>query len=244
MALVYSAHDSNNSGARYHRVTTYSVMKLLTFVVGCWPSLMSCASPTDDAFFPEFTRANPKSQIFKSQFAFRRRLLGFKSRCSTFALWMYFNPRNSWYTKYWQWSSERGWFDRIIWCKSVSISSYITYTSLNVVGAAEALWKVLVLFPTALPGLLLKARKPPPCGATTSAIRITFSCFRCLNSLISRKVRLASTAFSKALLIFLIATRASVFVSRALHTTPYAPLPIGLIGTYFLSISNKLFQIM
>jgi len=42
------------------------------------------------------TRASPKSQIFRSQFAFRRRLLGFKSLWSTFAEWMYFNPRRIW----------------------------------------------------------------------------------------------------------------------------------------------------
>jgi hypothetical protein len=41
------------------------------------------------------TRASPKSQIFKSQLAFKSRLLGFKSRCNTFALWMYFKPRKS-----------------------------------------------------------------------------------------------------------------------------------------------------
>jgi hypothetical protein len=48
--------------------------------------------------------------------------------------------------------------------------------------------------------------------------------------LISRSVRFASTALSNALPIFLIATRASVSTSRAEQTTPYAPLPMGLIG--------------
>lgn len=57
MAAVYSEEFNNSSGARYHLVTTYSVMKSVSEVV----------------------RASPKSQIFKSQLAFKRRLLGFKS---------------------------------------------------------------------------------------------------------------------------------------------------------------------
>ena len=93
IALVYSLQLSKSSGARYHRVTTYSVMNS----VMTWP-----------------VRASPKSHIFKSQLAFNSRLLGFKSRCSTLALWTYFRPRSSWYMKYWQWSSLRGWFDRMI----------------------------------------------------------------------------------------------------------------------------------
>ena len=40
-------------------------------------------------------RARPKSQIFRSQLALSSRLDGFKSRCSTLALWTYFNPRSS-----------------------------------------------------------------------------------------------------------------------------------------------------
>ena len=57
MAAVYSAHDSKSSGARYHLVTTYSVMYS----------------------FSELVLASPKSQIFRSQFAFRSRLLGLRS---------------------------------------------------------------------------------------------------------------------------------------------------------------------
>ena len=60
-----------SSGARYHRVTTYSVINPLS----------------------EEVLASPKSQIFKSQFAFRSRLLGFRSLCSTFAVCTYFSPR-------------------------------------------------------------------------------------------------------------------------------------------------------
>jgi hypothetical protein len=78
IAAVYSEQLRSNSGARYQRVTTYSVMKSVSEVV----------------------RASPKSQIFKSQFAFRSKLLGFRSRCKTFAECMYFSPRNNWYKKY------------------------------------------------------------------------------------------------------------------------------------------------
>lgn len=64
MAPVYPEHDSRSSGARYHRVTTYSVM----------------------ISWPWEPRARPKSQIFRSQFALTSRLEGFRSRCSTLAL--------------------------------------------------------------------------------------------------------------------------------------------------------------
>lgn len=80
IAVVYSEQLSSNSGARYHRVTTYSVMKSVSEVV----------------------LASPKSQILRSQSAFNSRLLGFKSRCKTFAECTYFSPRNNWYRKYCQ----------------------------------------------------------------------------------------------------------------------------------------------
>jgi hypothetical protein len=54
-------------------------------------------------------------------------------------------------------------------------------------------------------------------------------------------VRRASVTFSKALAIFLMAHFSPVSVLRALHTTPYAPLPIALMGTYLRSISNRFF---
>lgn len=73
MAAVYSEQFSNNSGALYHLVTTYSVMKSVSDVV----------------------LASPKSQIFRSQLESRSKLLGFRSRCNTFAECMYFNPRNN-----------------------------------------------------------------------------------------------------------------------------------------------------
>ncbi|KAJ0566576.1 hypothetical protein HanIR_Chr06g0275211 [Helianthus annuus] len=73
IAAVYSEQLSNNSGARYHLVTTYSVMKSVSDVV----------------------LASPKSQILRSQFAFRSKLLGFRSRCKTFAECTYFKPRSS-----------------------------------------------------------------------------------------------------------------------------------------------------
>lgn len=53
----------NNSGARYHRVTTYSV------------------NIRDSLSTP---RANPKSQMAKSQLLLTRILEGFKSRCNTY----------------------------------------------------------------------------------------------------------------------------------------------------------------
>lgn len=77
MAVVYSEQLSSNSGALYHLVTTYSVMKSLSDVV----------------------LASPKSQIFKSQLAFRSKLLGFKSRCKAFAECTYISPRSNWYKK-------------------------------------------------------------------------------------------------------------------------------------------------
>ena len=75
IAVVYSAQLRRSSGARYHLVTTYSVM---------------------NASVSALARAKPKSQILRSQLALRRRLLGFKSRCKTPALCTYFNPRRSW----------------------------------------------------------------------------------------------------------------------------------------------------
>lgn len=74
IAAVYSDELSSNSGALYHLVTTYSVMKSVSEVV----------------------RASPKSQILRSQLAFNKRLLGFRSRWSTLAEWMYFKPLRIW----------------------------------------------------------------------------------------------------------------------------------------------------
>jgi hypothetical protein len=85
--------------------------------------------------------------------------------------------------KYWQWSSDSGWCERMIWCRSVSISSYTTYTSLK-------LWREE--------------------GLRMSLIWMTFSCFKCRSSFISRRVRLASMLLSKALDIFLMAMRSRV----------------------------------
>ncbi len=39
--------------------------------------------------------------------------------------------------------------------------------------------------------------------------------------------------------IFLTATRAPVFLSRALQTEPYAPSPVRLINSYFCSVGSK-----
>jgi hypothetical protein len=86
------------------------------------------------------------------------------------------------------WSSESGWGDLMIWCKSVSISSYTTYTSLN-----------MALF----------------VGGIMSLICTMFSWNRCRTSLISRSVRLASITFSKALEIFFMATFSLAWRFRA-----------------------------
>jgi len=53
--------------------------------------------------------------------------------------------------------------------------------------------------------------------------KLTFSCENFFISLISRRIRFASTGSSKALEIFLIATFSPVSLSRADITTPYAP---------------------
>ena len=42
---------------------------------------------------PHLVRARPKSQILRSQDALSSRLLGFRSRCSTFAVCTYLRPR-------------------------------------------------------------------------------------------------------------------------------------------------------
>mmetsp|Transcript_7548 Transcript_7548/g.24948 ORF Transcript_7548/g.24948 Transcript_7548/m.24948 type:complete len:231 (+) Transcript_7548:940-1632(+) len=76
-------------------------------------------------------------------------------------------------------------------------------------------------------------------GSMQSVMGTTFSCLKCLKSLISLSVRFASTTFSNAFVIFLIATFVFCFSSFAEQTMPYAPLPIGLIGTYFFFTSNR-----
>ena len=76
-------------------------------------------------------------------------------------------------------------------------------------------------------------------GFSTSLTAMMLSCFRCLSNFISLSVLLASVRFSNALPIFLIAVFSPVTRFLALHTTPYAPLPIALIGWYFSSIRNS-----
>jgi hypothetical protein len=67
------------SGARYHRVATYSVI---------YPAFSSGSI--------EKPRARPKSQILSSQSALTSRLPGLRSRCSTLAEWMYLRPHRIW----------------------------------------------------------------------------------------------------------------------------------------------------
>lgn len=78
MALVYSLKVNMISGARYHLVATYSVMK---------PELSSWEAAE---------RARPKSHTLRSQLALRSRLEGFRSRCRTLAECMAFNARRVW----------------------------------------------------------------------------------------------------------------------------------------------------
>eukprot|EP01139_Manchomonas_bermudensis_P001392 Amastigsp_a1887_57.p7 type:complete len:105 gc:universal Amastigsp_a1887_57:571-885(+) len=96
IAFVYSAHESMTSGARYHRVATYSVINPAWFCSG------------------SATRASPKSQILRSQFELRRMFEGFRSRWMTCAEWMNLSPRRIWYTKYCAWSSDSGCGDEMI----------------------------------------------------------------------------------------------------------------------------------
>jgi hypothetical protein len=94
------------SGARYQRVTTYSVR-----LEGCSSSASAPSAPAPapappsaevkaDGLLMVTPRANPKSQIFRSQFEFSRMLDGLRSRCSTSAEWMYFSAHRIWYRKY------------------------------------------------------------------------------------------------------------------------------------------------
>ena len=76
-ALVYVSDESTISGARYHRVTTYSVRK----------------SRQSEGLTP---RDSPKSVILRSQFSFTSRLDGLRSRWSTLHEWMYLRPRSTW----------------------------------------------------------------------------------------------------------------------------------------------------
>lgn len=78
IAEVYSEQLRSNSGARYHLVTTYSVIKSVSDVV----------------------LAKPKSPILRSQFPFKSKLLGLRSRCKALAECTYLSPLNSWYRKY------------------------------------------------------------------------------------------------------------------------------------------------
>lgn len=78
LAFVYILNDSMISGARYHRVATYSVMSPVSL-------------PSADCCFTLLAR--PKSQTLRSQLALSRRLAGFKSRCTMSALWIDLSAR-------------------------------------------------------------------------------------------------------------------------------------------------------
>ena len=73
-----------------------------------------------------------------------------------------------------------------------------------------------------------------------SRMAMTLSWSKYMSSLISRRMRFASTKSEKARGIFLMATFSPISVFVAAITMPYAPEPIGLIGAYLRSISNWL----
>ena len=77
--LVYILNDSMISGARYHRVATYSVMKPASLPSG---------------FVERVLRASPKSATLRSQFAFSSRLAGFRSRWTMSALCIVLSARS------------------------------------------------------------------------------------------------------------------------------------------------------
>lgn len=82
---MYILNDSMISGARYHRVATYSVMKPASLPSG---------------FVERVLRASPKSATLRSQLAFRSRFAGFRSRWTMSALCIVLSARSVWYTKY------------------------------------------------------------------------------------------------------------------------------------------------
>lgn len=63
---------------------------------------------------------------------------------------------------------------------------------------------------------------------------------RTWRNMISRNVRCASVEFWNASNIFLSATTSFVFLSIALHTMPYAPLPSFWITSYFRSTCRSI----
>lgn len=78
--LVYSEALRMTSGERYHRVTTYLFKNIFLLEVS-----KNVSYSVLNSFSFSNPLASPKSQIFKSQFLFRRRLLGFRSLCMTLA---------------------------------------------------------------------------------------------------------------------------------------------------------------
>jgi hypothetical protein len=78
--LVYILNESMISGARYHRVATYSVIN---------PASFPCAVEVLTL------RAKPKSHTLRSQFALSKRFAGFRSRWTMSALWMDLSARRT-----------------------------------------------------------------------------------------------------------------------------------------------------
>mmetsp|Transcript_144 Transcript_144/g.586 ORF Transcript_144/g.586 Transcript_144/m.586 type:complete len:253 (+) Transcript_144:1308-2066(+) len=114
-ACEYDGQLRSSSGARYQRVTTYSVKK------------SSRPSSPSGGVAPAL--ASPKSQMQRSQLALTRRLEGLMSRCMTSAECTYLRARRTWYRKNDTWSSDSGCDERKMRCRSVSMSSYTRKTS-------------------------------------------------------------------------------------------------------------------
>lgn len=76
--FVYILKESMISGARYHRVATYSVMSPASLPPGLVERVL---------------RARPKSQTLRSQLAFRRRFAGLRSRWTMSALCIVLSAR-------------------------------------------------------------------------------------------------------------------------------------------------------
>ena len=79
--MVYCLNVNMISGARYHLVATYSVMKPVSV-------------PEGSAVFTLL--AKPKSHTFKSQFAFKSKFDGLRSLWMTSAEWRALSARRVW----------------------------------------------------------------------------------------------------------------------------------------------------
>mmetsp|Transcript_114388 Transcript_114388/g.319655 ORF Transcript_114388/g.319655 Transcript_114388/m.319655 type:complete len:204 (-) Transcript_114388:134-745(-) len=115
---LYCLGSSITSGARYHRVTTYSVST---------PHACS-SSPSGSGMSP---RAKPKSQTLSLQSALRRMFAGFRSRCATPAACRWLSARRIWTVMTCTCFSVSACFDWMTLCKSAGMYGSTRYTSSN-----------------------------------------------------------------------------------------------------------------